>query len=452
MTLVFGAIFVLIFGGLVGFISLQYKQSNEKVAQNEALAVAEAGANWSRWRMAHSPNDLNFSGTYAYQDPESGTLGHYTIQVAPSDQCSTIDTIKITGWTDGYPNVKRAVQVQYGQPSMAEYAFMTNANVWFGPNEVLRGPFHSNGGIRMDGQQNALATSATSTYLCQPIHNCSPAQTKPGIWGSGNGGTLGLWEFPVTSFNFASITLDLNTLKTAATTTGYYFGKSGGFGYRVEFKNNGTFNLYKVTKLKSNVYACDTQGNCGNDSNDIDKQTLLGNYTLPTETCNAHNLIFLEDKKVWVDGVIKGKATVVAAQLPDLDATNASIIINGNISRADPRDTLVALIAQKNILVPLYAPNVLEIQAVMLAQKGAVQRLYYDSSNKPHDILNKISVRGSILSKNTWTWTWVDSYGTVISGYPDTSSYYEPALIYAPPPFFPVSGAQQFISWTEVSP
>jgi len=447
LVLVFGSIFILIFSGLVSYIFTQYRLSVQKAAHAEAFEIAEAGINYGRWHLAHASNDYGFSGTYDYRDPEGGLIGRYTLEVTPPGQCATNISIKSTGWTIDYPNLKRAVSIRYGRPSLAQYAFLTNTDAWFGEEEELRGPLHSNGGIHMDGIQNALSTSAKETYTCQVMHGCSPAQTKPGIWGSGAGGTQGLWEFPVPSVDFNAITLDLANLKTQAQNGGYYFGPSGAFGYRVEFKNNGSFNLYKVTKLSSDVNGMDTDGVWHNESNDIgtgNSTTLLGNYPLTTGGCDAKNLIFIEDAKVWVDGVLKQKATVAAARFPDNPSTNASIIINGNISRADPTDTMLALIAQKNILVPRYSPNVLEIQAVMIAQKGAVQRYYY-----PGNTLNKISVRGSIITNRVWTWSWVNGAGQTISGYQNTEAYYEPALIYSPPPYFPSSGDLQFISWEE---
>ena len=414
LVLVFGAIFVLIFGGLAGFIFTQYRQSKEKVVFNEALNIAEAGANYTRWHLAHAPSDYNFSGTYDFNDPEGGTIGQYTLEVTPPAECSTIVTIKATGWTNDYPDVKRTVSIRFGRPSLAQYAFLTNTDVWFGIDEELRGPFHSNGGIRMDGVQNALSTSAKETYTCQPMHGCNPSQTKPGIWGTGSGGSQGLWQFPVPAVDFNAITLDLANLKTQAQNGGYYFASSTTFGYHIQFKKD-SFDLYKVTKLKANVDGKDTDGIWHNESNDIDKETLLQNYSLAIGQCNVQNLIFVEDAKVWVDGNTREKATVVAAQFPDNPNTNASIIIPDNITRADPKATLIALIAQKNILVPYYSPNVMEIQAVMVAQKGAVQRYYYSGNIK-----NRIMVRGAIATNKVWTWTWVSGGGTVTSGYRET--------------------------------
>jgi hypothetical protein len=450
MVLVFGAIFIFLFSGMAGFVITQYRQIVQKVAINEALAVAEAGANYARWRLAHAPNDFGFSGIYDYRDPEGGLIGQYSLEITQPGECSTMIEIKSIGWASNRPSAKRTILVRYGRPSLAQYSFLTNSDVWFGGNEELQGPFHSNGGIRMDGTQNALSTSAKETYSCQPMHGCSPAQTKPGIWGTGNGNAEGLWEFPVPSVDFNAITTDLAQLKTRAQNGGYYFGPSGSFGYHIKLKTHGTFDLYRVTRLKANVSGRDTQGVTHNESNDFDRESLIANYVLAEGQCGVQNLIFIEDTKVWVDGTTDEKATIVAARFPDNPATNASIIINGSITRANPKATLIALIAQKNILVPLYSPNILEIQAVMVAQKGAVQRYYYSNSYSPYHTRNRIMVRGSIITNQTWTWSWVNSGGSVISGYQNTESYYEPALIYDPPPFFPASGDLQFVSWEEI--
>lgn len=446
LAVVFVSIVLMTFGALISYVLIQQKINIRNVSYNRALLIAEAGANYSRWHLAHSPNEYTFSGTYDYHDPSGNVIGQYTLEITEPGECTTTIIIKSTGWSVEAPDAKRTIEVRYGRPSLAQYAFLTNSDVWIGDNEDVQGPLHSNGGVRMDGTQNALSTSSKETYTCQPMHGCSPAAQKPGIWGAGSGGVDGLWSFPEPYIDFNAITTDLAGLKTRAQNGGYYFGPSGAFGYRIKFKNDASFDLYRVTRLKNNVYGCDTQGNCSWDSNDIRNDVYIGRYDLAADQCNVQNLIFVEDKKVWVEGVLKEKATVAAAQFPDNDATNASIIINGNISRADPTDTMLGLIAQKNVLVPKDSPNVLEVQAVMIAQKGAVQRLYYN----PDNVKNRIMIRGSIVSNNVWTWSWVNGGGTVVSGYQNTEAHFEPALIYSPPPYFPSIGEFSFISWEEL--
>ena len=109
-------------------------------------------------------------------------------------------------------------------------------------------------------RRSSLSTSAKETYNCGSEHGCSPSQEKPGIWGDSEGQEKGLWEFPVPIIDFDSITQNLGTLKEEAEqaecseTEDCYFENSGVYGYHISFLSNGTFNLYKVTSLKADVW------------------------------------------------------------------------------------------------------------------------------------------------------------------------------------------------------
>lgn len=469
LVLVFGGIFLLLLSGLLGFILLQHRQSLQKVAWNEALEIAEAGVNYARWHLAHSPSDFTFSGTYNYKDPEGKIIGQYQLEITPPSGCDLAVKIKSTGWTSKFPDTKRKIQVKYAKPSLAKYAFLTNSNVWFGPDEELKGPFHSNGGIRMDGQQNSLSTSAKETYICGREHGCSfrkcstPCQWTasgcqcPGIWccpdgwcgeeGECEGQELGLWEFPVSNVDFSSITQDLAALKQAAQASGIYLGASGFYGYHLRFLSNGTLEVYKVKGLKQKVWGYDGE-KWVYESNDISAEEFYANYALPAGCAP----IFVEDN-VWVDGDVKGRATVVAARLPDIPGNNAKMIISGNINYIDANSVL-GLIGQKDILIPLYSPDNLEIKAGLLAQKGHVFRYYYPNWRwepyRTYAIRTYIETYGSIITNTIWTFTWVDWRGNVVSGYRETEMSYNPDLTYNPPPYFPVSGEYEICAWEEL--
>jgi len=459
LVLVFGAIFLMLLAGLLGFILLQQRQSLQKVAWNESLNIAEAGINYAKWHFLHAEDDFNFGGTKPYAD-----IGQYQLEITAPTGCSPGVKIKSTGWTSNFPKVKRAISVKYAKPSLAKYAFLTNSNVWFGPEEELKGPFHSNGGIRMDGIQNSLSTSAKETYICGEEHGCSPPQEKPGIWGEGEGQSLGLWEFPVPAVDFDKITQDLGALKTEAEaaqcspTEDCYFDDSGAYGYHINFLSNGTFYLYKVTNLKPKVWGWDME-EWVYESNSIEGETLIGNFTLPSD-CKP---IFFKDN-LWVDGDVKGRTTVVAAKLPEMPGQAAKMIIWGDINYVSS-DSVLGLIAQKDIIIPMGYPTDsankicslenLEIKASLLAQKGRVFRYYYpnwwwEEPYKSCAITNYIETYGSIITNKTWTFSWVDSYGNVVSGYKETEMSYNPDLIYSPLPYFPVSGGYEIMGWEEI--
>ncbi len=428
--------------GILGWVTWQYKLNYYKVAYEKAIQVAEAGVNYYRWHLAHAPNDFQ-DGTsgpgpylHNYQDPYGGTIGQFSLEITPPATSTTIVLIKSTGWVSQYPNTKRIIEARYGIPSLATYSFISNTNVWFGPTEHVIGEMHSNGGIRMDGTNDSRVTSAKETYTCGPEHGCNPPQIKPGIWGSG--GPQDLWDFPVSTIDYNAITMDLAELEAQAKANGIYFNKTNKEGYHFQFLNDGTFNAYKVN---------DTWPTWGYDGStwawryiDIKTEVPLNpfNYPIP-----ENGIIFAEDN-VWVDGTINGRVTLAAARFPDTSSTNRSIYINSNINYlAHDGNHALSLIAQKDVLIPRYSPSILNIDAVLLAQKGHCFRYYY-----PGNILNSITVYGSIITNTTWTWSW-DCGGWICSGYEDTYSIYDPYLTYSPPPSFPTTGEYEFISWEE---
>ncbi len=447
-VLVFGAVFIIMLSGVLGYLIFQIKDNEKTIAKNLAFHIAEAGVNYSRWHLAHNPNNFDFSGIYDYRDPEGALLGKFQLEIVPATGCEPGVKIISAGWKQSQESEKRTVKVVYAKSSLAKFAFLTNSNVWFGSEEELKGPFHSNGGIRMDGKQNSLSTSAKETYTCGPEHGCSPSQNKPGIWGQGDGGERGLWQYPVANVDFNGIIQDLAELKKQAQASGIYLFHPTRQGFHLKFKSDGTMDVYSVKNLKQKVWGYDGE-KWLHESNDIDKEDFYGNFALPSN-CGP---IFIEND-AWVEGAVKGRATVVAAKLPETSSNMKKIIIAGNIDYFDANSAL-GLIAQKDILIPLYSPDNLKIKAVLLAQKGHVFRYYYPRwSYEPYwtyGIRNYIETYGGIITNTMWTFSWVDGQGNVVSGYRNTNMGYDPNLAHNPPPQFPVTGDYEIISWEELN-
>lgn len=449
VSIVFVFIFLTTSVGLIGLATSQNKLAVKKIAWERAFEIAEAGANYYRWHLAHDPDDFQ-DGTggpgpyvHAYNDPYGGQIGNYSLEITPPTNCASTVTIESTGWTLDEPNTQRTVEAHYGLPSLAKFGFLTNSNVWFGEDEELHGPVHSNGGIRQDGENDGLMTSAKETYICGSEHGCS-GETKDGIWGIGD--LQVLWEYPVPAVDFNAITSDLSELRTLAQSSGVYLDSSG-LGYHIVLRDDASFDLYQVDQLRSNVSSYDGSS-WVSDSQDIQDETFIANY--PVATCSV---IFVEDD-LWVEGEIDNQSlTVVSADLPDVPSTNTRIILNGDITYKNRNDeTSLALIAQKDILVPLYAAeDDLEINAVMLAQKGHVFRNYYSSSYNPYYIRDYIEIYGAIITNTVWTWTWVNGSNQVTSGYSNTETIYDPNLKYNPPPGFPTETSYDFIRWEETT-
>ncbi len=443
IVLVFGFIFLLLLSSLLGFILLQRRQMLQQVSWEKSFHIAEAGINFAKWRLAHAPTDFLFDGIYDFKDTAGIVIGQYQLKITAPTICQPGVRIQSTGWILEFPDIKRTIQVVYARPSLARYAFLTNSNIWFGPSEEIRGMVHSNSGIRMDGFQNSLFFSARETYTCGPEHGCSPPQEKPGIWGAGKGGPEGLWQFPVAWKDFDAIAQDLAFLREEAKIRGIHLGPSPlGLGYYLSFRDNATVDIFRIKSLKPEIWGFNGQ-EWVFESNDFDKIEFFGNFSLPFD-CGP---IFVEDN-VWVSGVINGRTIVVAAKFPKVGRGKRMIIPN-NILRANPNSVL-GLIAQENILIPLRSPDIMKIEAVLLAQRGSVIRYFYPYWYAPYHRRQKIKIFGSIISNHIWTFTWVDKEYNVISGFERTKIIYDPSLTYSPPPYFPVYGEYEIVKWREL--
>ncbi len=441
-VLIFGGLAAFLIGGLVQMAVLEHQAGRAKAAKELALQIAEAGVEYYKWHLAHDQTDFRDGtggpGPYVhdYTDKDGTLVGRFSLDITPPPVGSTVVRIRSTGWSLAYPAVRRTVSVRIGFPSVADYAFLTNTDIWIGDTEAVHGKLHANGGIRFDGTDDAPITSARSTYVCRPFHGCSD-QTRPGIWGVG--GPTSFWQFPVPAQDFNAITVDLANLKTLAQTAGIYLAPSGTNGYLLRLNANRTVSIFRVTALRPPVSGYTVNGVWVNESNDILTTVLIETRAIP-----ASGAIFVEDK-TWVDGTVSGYVTVGSGRFPDNPATRTSIVINGNILYVAKDGTHgLGLIAQKDVLVPRFSPSQLEVDAALLAQNGSAQRYYY-----PGNVLDRIIIYGSTISNGVWTWSWVSGGGAIVSGYRNTDTTYDANLTYAPPPGFPVGNAYQQISWQE---
>jgi hypothetical protein len=462
-TLVFGAIFLLLISGLLGFISLQLRQTNQKIAWNEALQTAEAGIDYYRWHLSHFPNDLqdgeswccdtppcSVCGPYqhSYSDPLKKVEGQFSLEIEGIIQCGKVTavTISSSGWTDQFPETKREVKVKYIRPSVADFAYLLNDNVWAGSDREINGPYHSNGGIRMDGENNALVTSAKETWICTSSFGCSPSQEKPGVFTTANGNEE-LFRYPVPPFDFEGITMDLAEIKylTKNQGQGIYLPPSGEEGYYA-ILNKGSIEVYKITDLDP-VYAYNLEDDWHWEYSVINEKNLLGDYPIPGDC----SLVFVEDN-LWTEGEVQGKLTVVSADL-ETPGRETNIWLTGDITydTKDGSDGLV-LLAQHDNLIALEVPESMELHGIYIAQIGHFGRNHYPCSYYPQDCLKEnLEMFGSVVSNGRVGTQWVYSWGGIASGFEDRENIYDPKQSYNPPPFLPyASEISEFKEWEEI--
>lgn len=460
LVLGFMGIFTLILGTISSYALMQARYGRAIVIREEALHIAEAGLEYYRWFLNKNPSIMTAGvglvspKSYVVEDPEGGTLGTATVTATADLQCGAVRWVDLSsrGVTDINAGFPRTITARYMRPSVAEYSYVVNTNVWAGADRNIRGPYHSNGGVRMDATHNADVTSAVSTWNCTTGYGCNPAQSSaPGV--VGNGSLPALWEYPVSSINFAAIGVNFSDLKTKAQTQGgiYYGPASGGVnsrGYRLVFNSSGTVTIYRVSGTQGYT-SYSSQYGYGTEYSVITSQTNLGTFNVPS-SCS---LMFFEDR-VWIEGTVNAKVTVIAAT-PSDTGTTPDIYLNGNIlyESQDGTDGITA-VAEGDVLIPLVVPENMEIHGVFVAQSGHYGRDYFSTADlpsqyDPYASQASLTTVGTVVSNGRTGTSW-SCGGVFCSGFQLRYDYYDQLLAFSPPPFTPTASTDyQFMLWRE---
>ncbi|MFH1841283.1 MAG: hypothetical protein ABH800_00705 [Candidatus Nealsonbacteria bacterium] len=463
-VLVFGAIFLLLLSGLLGYILLQLKQSNQRLAWNESLHIAEAGIDYYNWCL-NNEAEGNCLTEGDYFDAEGNSVGGFSLEIVSTTACG--ETIKreiiSTGWTNKFPNTKRKIKVLYARVSVAEYAYLLNDSVWAGADREISGLYHSNGGIRMDGENQSLVTSAQEEWVCTSSFGCSSCPTGsgcrtegsncicPGVFTTTENSREDLFEFPVPPFDFDGIIVDLASIKsiTESFPQEKYWPRSTdidpeGKGYHVVFKNDGTFEVRIITSLGAS-WACHNYCSSSEDWY-YDYFTINSEYqygaSIPIDS--ACSLVFFEDN-LWVEGEVKGKITLASADLIN-PTEDTDVVLPGNINYTTLAGSDgLAVIGERNISIGPGSPNQMELRGIFIAQKGNFGRNMYW-----WNIKEKLEVYGSIVSNGRVGTQWT-SGSSIVSGYQKRENYIDAELIYSPPPFIPYTEFDfKIINWEEL--
>ena len=477
-AIVWGVIAVILISALVNWASFNLKASRSELSREQAFQIAEAGIDYYRWHLAHAQNDFtDGTGTttgpiiHSFNDKDGNQIGTFTLNITPPVVGSTIVTIESDGKVLSDSSVVRKIKVRLGIPSLAKYAVASNDNIRFGSGTEVFGPIHSNGGIRFDGLSHNLVTSAKDQYD-DPDHsggnefgvhthlnnpsgtgvndNFRPAEAPPtnpvpnraDVFMAGR-------QFPVPAIDFAGFTTDIAQIKANAIASGRYIAGSGVQGYRVLFKVDNTFDLYKVNNLMSPPNGCTNSSNQTGwgtwtiKTSGAGNQTFVANYPIP-----ANGLIFIEDN-VWVEGQINGaRVTLAVGKFPDNPATRPSITVNNNLLYSNYNGTdVIALISQGDLNAGLGSADNMRIDAALVAQNGRAGRYYYSSSCGTGYTRTTLTLYGMIASNIRYGFAYTDG-----TGYNTRNIIYDGNLLYGPPPSFPLTSNQySIISWQEVN-
>jgi type II secretory pathway pseudopilin PulG len=467
-TLVFGSIVICIVTALASWTAVSIKAGRSTLNREQAFQAAEAGIEYYRWHLAHSPQDYQdgtgASGPYIHnlKDKDGNTVGQFSLDITSPSVGSTLVQINSTGTSQVDTNVKRKILSRVAKPSIAKYAFAGNDAMRFGEGTEVFGPLHSNGGIRFDGIAHNVVTSGSTTYndadhtgnneIGVHTHVNVPPQTgindtyrslesnpnsiptRTDVFEAGR-----LISQP--TIDFSGFTTDFATLKSKAVANGFYrdAAGSGYVGYHVVLKTNNTFDLYKINSWSS-------LGNCSSStySWSVGSETIQGNYSFP-----ANGIIFIQDHVVVNGQIDSARLTITAATLPVPSDTTKfkNIIINNDLSYThyDGTDS-IGLIGQGGVMVGMKSEDDLKIDGALIAQNNTVGRFYYSGNNCTYKNRLVISLYGMIASHARYGFAYTDG-----KGYDIRNISYDSNMLYAPPPDFPLTSDQyQILSWEEV--
>jgi hypothetical protein len=478
LAIVFGAIFVTILGALSGTVLAQNRSQLENIGKSQGLAIAEQGLEYYRWHLAHFPTDLqNGTGhagpyTLAVNDPEGGQAGTATLSIVGNTACNQITSVDIT--SKGTPTSGSGfatLVARYAEPTVALYSYIVNASVWAGSDRVINGPYHDNGGIRMDGTANAPVTSSLSSWSCTSSFGCSPTVTEPGVFGAGPNSVL--WSYPTPQIDFSAISADFSILKSTAQSSGLYLPRvssgientnNGDRGYHLIFNSNGTVTVKQVTAendVQSIPLDNPTQTNVPIDDYTFIKtestyssaQVISGTYTLPANC----GLIYVEDN-VWIEGTVPSEVTVVAANVVTAGVT-PNVMLPNNITYSNASGVSgLTVISANDILITPNSPQNMTLNGIFIAQGGAYGRNYYgeDPTGSYYTCPNSYEPRGTLTIHGTTvsnlrTGTkWINGCPSGDAGYQTRLDSFDRQLSTSPPVFTPaVSTTGQFINWRQ---
>ncbi len=404
--------------------------------------------------MAHNPGDFTHgtgdAGPYefVYENELGEPIGEYHISIEENQLCGQTTTARVVSVGHSYrnPTLTRRISARYARPTVADYSFVSNSSSFVAVDRTFSGPYHSNGGVHMNGNHFAPVTSSVTDWTCGSAEGCAPTSTVDGIITTGGGGNEALFTYPVPTIDFAGLSLTLSELKSMAISGGgIYYGPLTGNrpGYRLIFLADGRVEVRRV-----NGTSAEPPGLAwGLRMKVINNTTLLATRTIDP-TCP---IIFIEDN-VWIDGVVNGKVALAAANLTG-SGEDRLIVLQGSITYANPSSRFLA-ISQTEIDIGLEVPNNMVIHGVYIAKDGQFKRNAVAVGAPPpwadHNIKNSLTVNGTIMTNGPMQTQIFDDGGSLVAGFQNHFFNYDRQITIDPPPFMPhTSDEYRFFEWRD---
>jgi hypothetical protein len=374
---------------------------------------------------------LRFDGTLAwtYPDGRDGWLDlgdglEYDLQVFPPTATRTTVRIVATGRRTGDPSSAKTLEALVRTASVADYQMIANADVAYGATAVANGKIYAGNGrnilhagtvnanLYAEGHLYRTGTATTDANGVVPgAAGWVPTYTSYSGVPTFSNGSRGYDASNIRTvikapIDFSKFTGSIGDVERAAASGGLVLDDPTVAAWWLQFGPGGTI-AYKRCSV-------------------VDLSMTAPHNVLPT--CGTSTIVDVptngavySGQDVIVAGTVKGQVTVASAH---------DIVVGGNIDYASTgvdvtRTTntdVLGLMAEKELLVPMWAPTNLTWRAATLA----VEQLW-----------RSVSTTGT-LGTMTFYGSTAANQGGYMNQYATRFYNYDPTLAYLQPPYFPV--------------
>ena len=348
--------------------------------------TAKAGQTWTGGVAWTYP-----SGRDAWRTLDNGY--QYNLQITPPSAGSGTVRIISTGRKAGSTTGLRTIEVLVRPASIVDFQMVSNADISYGSTATTRGKIYA--GIDQSNVKHNIAHSGTAygDLYAEGSITQSPSYQN----GARGYNSSTIRSVIATPLNFNTFTTSLVDLKTAAQGAGgIYLNDTTKDGWRLTFNSTGTVTIASCKKSGTSHLAAVTP-------------TCTTTSTVAVPTIGA---IYVNQSAI-VMGQVKGRVTI---------ASNADVVIGGNISYVTPGVDVLGLVAKNEMIVAQWTPYDLTWNAATIAQTGQWRSWSTDGSHG--------------------TMTFNGSTATNLGGYMGMFDYrnynYDVNLLYLQPPYFPV--------------
>jgi len=366
---------------------LHYVHPGESTRREPGGTDVTSGGVQTAWTYATSWSYPN--GKDAWRSLPNGY--EYNLRVYPPSASSQYVRVVAAGRKAGSVTDVRVLETYIRPSSLADYYRVVNGPVGWGVGATTDGKIYANGNITHDGIATGNIYSEaqiTGSVVMQNGAQRYDVDSNPNIRSQIK-----------TPINFTSFLASFTDIESASQLPGgIYLNDAANDAWRLTFNSGGTVSIEPCDQTGGS-HVGDVLPTCG----------AAVSYPVP-----ANGAVYSVQDAI-VQGNVKGRVTV---------ASNDDIIVSNNISFVTSGQDVLGLIAKNNLYVAKYVPDPFTWTAAVIAQTGTWQARPWS---------------GTLKSVMNFTGMAATANGGSFAGMFTTRNYgYDDALLYLPPPWFPI--------------